>query len=351
VKELPDVWLAPLVRAMSGREPDIARLAVAVARSAPASSTASADLSAALLRVAHDTTRPAAVRLDALGSLNKGLSSVDADTFALLRESLDPGQPVALRTAAAAIVEKARLARDQLQALVDVVRQAGPLELPRLLPAFDQSGDEVLGLAMLAALEQAPGRSNVRPDVLRPRLAKYSPAVQARGEALLASLQADSVKQAQRLDQLIAGMVGGGDIRRGQMLFNSSKAACASCHAIGYRGGTLGPDLTSIGQIRSERDLLEAIVFPNASFVRGYEPLVVTTTSGATHSGVLKAERSDELVLTIGESQEARIPRAQVADMRPGAASVMPSGYGDQLSRQELADLLAFLKGTKWGAN
>ena len=140
-------------------------------------------------------------------------------------------------------------------------------------------------------------------------------------------------------------MVAGGDIRRGQSLFNSPKAACATCHAIGYRGGKLGPDLTSIGQIRSERDLLEAIVFPNASFVRGYEPLQVTTTAGAVHSGVLKAERPDELVLTIGESQEARIPREQVADMQPGTVSVMPAGYGDQLSRQELADLLAFLKG------
>ena len=191
----------------------------------------------------------------------------------------------------------------------------------------------------------------MRPDLLRPRLAKYPPAVQAKGEALLASLQADSVKQAARLDQLVAGMVGGGDVRRGQSLFNSPKAACATCHAIGYRGGKLGPDLTSIGQIRSERDLLEAIVFPNASFVRGYEPLVVTTTAGATHSGVLKAEQPDELILTIGESQEARIPSNQVADMQPGAVSVMPTGYGDQLSRQELADLLAFLRGTKWGAN
>ena len=351
VKELPDAWLAPLVGAMSSGEPDIAQLAVAVARSAPAPASASTDLQAALLRVARDTSRPVSVRLEALGSLSKGLPSVDAEQFALLHASLDPAKPVALRTAAAAIVEKARLDRDQLLALVELLRHAGPLELPRLLPAFDQSGDESLGLAMLAALEQAPGRSNVRPDVLRPRLSKYPPSVQARGEALLASLQADSAKQAQRLDQLIAGMVGGGDIRRGQSLFNSPKAACATCHAIGYRGGKLGPDLTSIGQIRSERDLLEAIVFPNASFVRGYEPLLVTTASGATHSGVLKADRPDELVLTIGESQETRIPRAQVADMQPGAVSVMPAGYGDQLSRQELADLLAFLKGTKWGAN
>ncbi len=351
VKELPDVWLPALVRAMSGGPPDIAHLAVAVARSAPASPSASAELSAALLHVARDTARPVAVRLDALASLGKGLPAVDADLFALLRASLDPVQPVAIRTSAASIVEKARLAPGQLQAVADVVRHAGPIELPRLLPAFDQGGDEALGFAMLAALEQAPGRSNVRPDVLRPRLAKYSPAVQVRGEALLAALQADSVKQAQRLDQLIAGMVGSGDVRRGQLLFNSPKAACATCHAIGYRGGKLGPDLTSIGQIRSERDLLEAIVFPNASFVRGYEPLVVTTTAGVVHSGVLKAEQPDELVLTIGESQEARIPRGHVADMQPGAVSVMPTGYGDQLSRQDLADLLAFLKGTKWGAN
>ncbi len=90
------------------------------------------------MRVARDPSRPTAVRLDALGSLSKGLPLVTADQFALLRASLDPGQPVALRTAAAAIVEKARLDRDQLQALVDVVRQAGPIELPRLLPAFDQ---------------------------------------------------------------------------------------------------------------------------------------------------------------------------------------------------------------------
>ena len=29
----------------------------------------------------------------------------------------------------------------------------------------------------------------------------------------------------------------------------------------------------------------------------------------------------------------------------------MPAGFGDQLSQRELADLLAFLKGTRWGAN
>ena len=40
--------------------------------------------------------------------------------------------------------------------------------------------------------------------------------------------------------------------------------------------------------------------------------------------------------------------RADITDMRPGTVSVMPSGLADQLTKEELADLLAFLKATKW---
>lgn len=351
VRELPDAWIAPLARAMAGADVSVAAAAVAVARTAPASKAGAAALHAALQRLAHEPAQPAQVRLDALGAIRGALGAVDADTFALLRASLDPAQPVSLRMASAAIVERSTFDRGQLVALVDVLRQSGPLELPRLLPAFDHGTDEALGLAMLGAIEQAKGRSNVRADVLRPRLAKYPPTVQARGESLLAALGADAAAQAQRLERLLAGMIGGGDVRRGQSLFNSPKAACASCHAIGYRGGKIGPDLTAIGQIRSERDLLEAIVFPSASFARGYEPVVVTTTGGDVHGGILQNERADEVVITAGEGQETRIARDRIADLQPGTVSVMPAGYGEQLSRQDLADLLAFLKGTRWGAN
>ena len=142
-----------------------------------------------------------------------------------------------------------------------------------------------------------------------------------------------------------------GDRRRGQLLFNGPKAACSTCHTIGYHGGTLGPDLTSIGQIRTERDLLEAIVFPNASFARGYEPVVVTTTSGQAIGGLLQSDEPEDVVLLTGPETKARIAKATIANMEPGTASLMPAGFGDQLSRADLADLVVFLKGTRWGAN
>ena len=139
-----------------------------------------------------------------------------------------------------------------------------------------------------------------------------------------------------------------GDVRRGQALFNSSKTACASCHAIGYLGGNIGPDLTRIGQIRTERDLLEAIVYPSASFVRSYEPMVVVTKTGDQFSGVLRRDSPEEVVLATGPDAEVRVARIEVAEMRPGTISVMPEGLDQQLNRQELADLLAFLKATRW---
>ena len=348
-EQLPSAWLAPLAGALSDNEPELARHAVAVARALPAAPDQAGALRDALLRAAHEAGYPADVRLDAIAAIGR-LPAIDAELFDFLRAQLEPGRPATIRAAAAGVLGTARLDRRQLQALAGLLKSSGPLELPRLLPAFDNGSDETLGLEMLSALSEADARASVRADVLRPRLARYPSSVQQRGEQLLASLAEDSARQVERLENLLA-VVRNGDPRRGQMLFNSPRAACSACHAIGYQGGKIGPDLTKIGEIRSERDLLEAIVFPNASFPRGYESIVVTTTSGDVHSGVLRDDLPDQLVVAVGTGDEIRISKQAIADMQPGTVSMMPSGLGDQLTRQELADLLAFLKGTRWGAN
>ena len=202
---------------------------------------------------------------------------------------------------------------------------------------------------MIAALRDSTSRAVVRADVLQPLLAKYPASVQKDGEALLNAITADTADQARRLDTLLATLQGG-DVARGQAVFNSSKVACSSCHAIGYIGGRIGPDLTRIGEVRTARDLLEAIVFPSASFARGYEPVVIKVRSGDVRSGVLRNnELPDEVVLG-NEREDIRIPRRDIVEMQPGSVSLMPPGLADQLTRQELADLLEFLKATRRGA-
>jgi putative heme-binding domain-containing protein len=350
-KELPAAWMPPLVSALRGAEEDAARGAVAVARTAPAPADSRTDLQAALLAVARQPAWKPDLRVDALAAAAARLGSLPADLFELLLAHLVPSQPVALRAAAAAVIENAALTRAQLQALLPAVAAAGPLELPQIIRAFDRgAGDEALGTALVAAVAKSNGRSAVREEQLRPILAKYPAPVQAAGDALLASVHVDSASRARRLQELLPTLAGG-DARRGQLVFNSPRAACMACHAIGYIGSKIGPDLTNIGQIRAERDLLEAILYPNASFARGYEPIAVTTESGDVYTGVLRSDLKDEIVLATGAGSEVRIQREQIADMQPAGVSVMPPGLDEVLTTQELADLLAFLKATRRSAN
>jgi len=200
-----------------------------------------------------------------------------------------------------------------------------------------------VGRALVAALNAAASRSSLRVETLRPHLDKFGAAVQKDAETLYAAIDADNAKQRAKLEEMMTA-VKDGDVRRGQAVFMGKKAACATCHAIGYLGGKVGPDLTHVGKVRSERDLLESILFPSASFVRSYEPMRVTTKSGKSYNGLVRKDAPDEVVLVTGADQEVRIPRDDIDEMEASKVSVMPAGLDQQLTTQELADLVVFLK-------
>jgi putative membrane-bound dehydrogenase-like protein len=349
VKTLPPAWVAPLESALSDKDNETVALAIAVARAVPVAKDSVSPVHAALLRTARDGGRPLEIRLNAIAASQDPQIAGQPDVFALLKSGLEPTQAIGVRTTAASLFERSTLDRDQLQSLTSSLQTAGALELPRLIRAYASVTDEATGLAMVGALKQSKARSSVRADVLRPVLAKYPESVKKEGDALLESVTLDTANQVRRLDSLLPTLQGG-DITRGQAVFNNPKVACFSCHAIGYMGGRVGPDLTRIGQVRSERDLLEAILYPSASFARGYEPVVIRTRSGETLTGVLRNnDLADEVVLAT-ERDETRISRRDIVEMQPGTVSLMPQGLTDQLTRQELADLLAFLKATRSGA-
>lgn len=346
LNELPATWTESLHSLLSSDNPEILSGAVSVIRSKPPTEGDLQSITESLQTVAQNPLLPAEIRLSALEASPQGLENVGDDTFQFLVASLNPDETTSDRYKAATVLEEAQLSKDQLMTLVESVKTAGPLELSRLIVAFDQSSDESLGLSLVEALADARAVSSLRPDLLMPRLEHYPPSVQEKGQELLASLDRDPTEQKRHLDELLVSL-GEGDVRRGQAVFNGEQASCSTCHAIGYLGGKLGPDLTRIGQIRSRRDLLEAIVYPSASFVRSYEPVIVTTEEGEVYSGVLQGDSTEEIILGTGANQEVRISRAEVVEMRPGTVSVMPAGLDEQLSHQELADLLAFLEAAR----
>ena len=342
LRPVPESWSDALKAALADEA--IRRDVLVTIRALPLD--AKSGLVQPLLAVADDTKRSDDVRLLALASLPGGPATLSAEQFRFAASRLDGERTVMVRGLAANILSKAKLSTAQLAELTDAFRVAGPMELDRVLDAYAAGSTDEVGGKFLTALGAAPARGSLRVDSVRTRLAKFSPGVRKSAEKLYAELDADLAAQKASLDKMLASLEAG-DIRRGQAVFHSDKAACFSCHAIGYRGGNIGPDLTRIGGIRDGRDLLESIVYPSASFVRSYEPVVITTTAGKTHSGLVRKETPEEIILATSATEQVRIPRERIEAMAPGKVSLMPAGMDKVLSPRELADLVAFLKACK----
>src|SRR6185437_15800563 len=263
-----------------------------------------------------------------------------------LMASLNPKKPPLLRSAAAAAIGRSHLDASQQQQLTAAFATAGPLEVTGLLGAFERGTDVEVGKKLVAALDHSPGSKNLRLDLLMQILQSYPPEVQQAAEPLLKRLSGDILQQKAHLDELIPTLTNG-DVKRGRDLFFGTRAACVACHAVADQGAHVGPDLSKIGGARAPRDLLESVVYPSASFARGFEPYLIKTKDGDVESGLISQQTSDAIYLVTGPKEVKRIARARIADIRLGTVSIMPQGFDTTLTKQELADLISYLSSLK----
>ena len=342
-RDPPKPWLDSLNDVLLIGNPELTSAAAHTLRRLNLKKEFAPAVTPALLQAASRTDLPTPARLDVLAAFPTGIGAPPQPTFEFLLAQLAPDGPVAQRIAAAEVIAKAKLSTDQLKSLTPAIKSAGPLEIEKLLTPFENASDEATGLALIDSLTQAKSLTSLRPDSLTTKIKRFPAPVQAAAAQIIVRLNPDSQKQQAMLEQTLASLPAG-DVRRGQAIFNSPKAACATCHAIGYLGGTVGPDLTRIGAIRQERDLLESILFPSASFVQSYEPVIIEMADDV-HNGVLRKNDANEVILATGAGaqHELRIARSEIKSQSPGQLSIMPAGLDQQLTKQELADLLAFL--------
>ena len=135
-----------------------------------------------------------------------------------------------------------------------------------------------------------------------------------------------------------------GDAKRGYQVFSNAKAACSSCHQIGYVGGRLGPELSSVGRTRTRRDLVEAIVYPNLRMAQGYNPVRIRTIHDEVFNGLLAKQTESYVELICGADKICRIEKSEIEEQSESKQSVMPSGLDQQIALEDFADLLAFLE-------
>ena len=127
---------------------------------------------------------------------------------------------------------------------------------------------------------------------------------------------------------------------RGLAVFRKT---CAKCHRIDGHGFELGPDLSDVRN-RSKLALLYDIMDPNSKVEPRFTAYSVRTLEGEVFNGLVLAETDAAVVLGMGEGKQETIPRQNIEVLRASDVSLMPEGIEKEVSQQQMADLLEYLK-------
>lgn len=131
------------------------------------------------------------------------------------------------------------------------------------------------------------------------------------------------------------------DRTRGREVF---KTHCAQCHLIEGEGKEVGPDLTGV-RTQPDEALLLHILVPNHEIVPGFTNYLVETLEGEILSGLIAAETPTSLTLRQPGGDEQTVLRSEIASIRSTSLSLMPQELEKTMERQDLADLIGFLRG------
>lgn len=165
-------------------------------------------------------------------------------------------------------------------------------------------------------------------------------------EALQIAGGVETINQAMNAEEMAAFIdyaIENGDPRRGEQVYRQESLLCLTCHAIGGSGGSLGPDLTSIGASAPMDYIVDSLLEPQKKIKEGYHVVSVAKKDGASLAGTLASEDANSIVLRDMSDNRVTIAKSDIASQTISPVSLMPPGLTASLRKDELADLVVFL--------
>lgn len=141
-------------------------------------------------------------------------------------------------------------------------------------------------------------------------------------------------------DQYAKALALPGDVQRGAVVFQKT---CSKCHRIGTVGNNVGPDISDT-RARARDALLHDILDPNRRVDPQYTEYVIVTKDGQLLNGLLIAETAESLTLRQPEGREVSLLRSDVEEFKSTSKSLMPEGIERDVTVEQMADVLEFLK-------
>jgi putative membrane-bound dehydrogenase-like protein len=128
------------------------------------------------------------------------------------------------------------------------------------------------------------------------------------------------------------------DPAAGRAVFSKT---CGRCHSLFGEGAKIGPDLT--GSNRANLDyVLQKAVDPSTAVPNDYQMQLITLKDGRLVSGIIR-QRTARAIVVQTETEQLTLATDDIEQMKSSGQSLMPERQLDQLTREQVRDLFAYL--------
>jgi len=289
---------------------------------------------ASAAQTAADENRAMEERLAAIALL----TAAPYETLAeLLPGLLDPRQPLDVQLAA--------------------VKAAAPAEEPRVAEVLLANWPSFTPSVQTAVIDTLFGRQNRLPALLDAIASGTVPvsalepirrvqllenpdaAIRQRAEAVLAGQGVRKDRQ-EVLARYLAALAQPRDAVHGKEVYTKQ---CAKCHQVQGQGYVVGPDLSSTTR-RTDEMLVSDVLDPSNQITVGFNNYTLVTDDGKIFTGVLAAETATSVTLRREQGAEDTLLRKNLEEMAASSISMMPENLEKEVSPQDVADLIAYLR-------
>lgn len=139
----------------------------------------------------------------------------------------------------------------------------------------------------------------------------------------------------------------GRDFNQGREMFR--RTGCGVCHAFGSEseGSGLAPDLTAVGSKFTRDVILRDIIDPSATLNGQFFHTTFTLKDGTTVTGsIIDIVDTKKIVVApvmMNPQATVEIAAADVKSEAPSPVSPMPPGLLNELTREQVLELMAYL--------
>jgi putative membrane-bound dehydrogenase-like protein len=134
----------------------------------------------------------------------------------------------------------------------------------------------------------------------------------------------------------------GGDAVKGKDLFKAQ--SCNACHTDADGQTPKGPHLVDIGKRYSPTELVESILKPSAKIAQGFETYRFEMADGRVFTGFVVSEKAATVLIREATGVQRELKRDQIESRQRQEQSAMPEGAVNNLTPEQMADLIAYLR-------